>query len=80
LIGINNRNLKTFKIDLGVGLKLSQKIPAERQVVIESGIKELKDIQLFTEVGISAFLIGKYLMEQNDPSNLIRAIKNASSQ
>lgn len=80
VIGINNRNLKTFKINLGVGLKLAQKVPADRQVVIESGIKDLRDIQLFTEVGIRAFLIGKYLMEQNDPSNLLRAIKNASSK
>ncbi len=78
IIGINNRDLKTFKINLNTALKLYHKIPGDRKIIVESGISALKDIQLFTEIGINTFLIGKYLMEQNDPGIVLKSIKNAS--
>lgn len=76
LIGINNRDLHTFQIDLNTSLRLAPKIPKERKIVVESGISSLKDIQLFLEVGIHCFLIGKFLMEQNDPGGMLKSIKS----
>lgn len=77
LIGINNRSLKTFQINLNTALKLFPKIPSDRQVVVESGINSLRELQIFLEVGMNRFLVGKYLMEQSDPGAVLKTIKNA---
>lgn len=68
LIGINNRNLKTFNVDINTSLELAKKIPAEKTVVSASGIKTYKDIKALLGVGIYAFLIGEGLMEADDIS------------
>jgi indole-3-glycerol phosphate synthase len=66
LIGINNRNLKTFVTDLGVTERLTPRIPKDRFVVSESGIRERRDIERLTEAGANAFLIGESLMREED--------------
>ncbi len=67
LIGINNRDLKTLKVDLGVTKKILQRTnPQGRTVVSESGIKEPDDIRLLRKHGAHAFLIGSAVMEAND--------------
>jgi len=67
LIGINNRNLRTFDTRLETTLELLARIPADRVVVTESGIHEVKDIALMREHQISAFLVGEAFMKAHDP-------------
>ncbi|MEW6087149.1 MAG: indole-3-glycerol phosphate synthase TrpC [bacterium] len=65
IIGINNRDLDTFKIDLNTTLKLAPLIK-EKVVVSESGIKTKDNITMLKRAGVNAFLIGEALMESND--------------
>lgn len=64
LIGINNRNLKTFVTDLGTTEELIQFIPAGKTVVSESGISTVKDMAYLQQVGAQAVLIGEHFMRQ----------------
>jgi len=66
IIGINNRDLRTFKTDLKVSLDMAALIPAGRLAVSESGIGGREDIQTLTNAGIHAFLIGEMLMTAPD--------------
>ena len=67
LIGINNRNLKTFNVSLSTTLDLLGKVPPERLVVTESGIATPKDVALMQSRGVHAFLVGEALMRVADP-------------
>jgi indole-3-glycerol phosphate synthase len=62
IIGINNRNLATFEIDLGVTEKLSEKVPAGIVLVSESGIRTAEDLARIKACGVDAVLIGEALM------------------
>lgn len=66
LIGINNRDLKTFTIDLQTSYKLRKLIPSEIPMVAESGILSSTDLKNLAEAGIQAALIGETLMRQKD--------------
>ncbi len=66
IIGINNRDLKTFTIDLDTTIKLAPSVPRDRIVVSESGISSRADIDSLMKVGIHAFLIGEALMTAPD--------------
>ncbi len=66
IIGINNRNLKTFETDLNVALELLPKIPEGKIVVVESGIREYEDVKRFADAGVEALLIGAVFMEADD--------------
>jgi len=66
IIGINNRNLKDFSIDLSVTRELRRKIPQEKIVVSESGIETREDVLLLKSTGINAILIGQVLLESED--------------
>ncbi|MFB0525977.1 MAG: indole-3-glycerol phosphate synthase TrpC [bacterium] len=66
IIGINNRNLKDFTVDLNVTKKLRKKIPQGKIVVSESGIKTRDDVLLLKNTGINAILIGQVLLESED--------------
>lgn len=66
IIGINNRNLKTLKIDLSTTFRLKKDIPKDKIVVSESGIKNKNDVIKLEEAGVDAMLIGTSLMEAED--------------
>jgi indole-3-glycerol phosphate synthase len=74
MIGVNNRNLHTFEVNLQTALRLAQKIPAGAIKVAESGIHSAKDIQRLTAAGYDAFLVGEHLMKSGDPANALRAL------
>lgn len=67
IIGINNRNLRTFEVDLNTSLNLVGKIPAEFLRVAESGISAPDDIAVLRKAGFQAFLIGESLMRKDSP-------------
>lgn len=67
IVGINNRDLKTFNVDIARSLKMAEKIPGDRIKIAESGIDKMEDILLFRKNGFEGFLIGEYFMKQEDP-------------
>jgi indole-3-glycerol phosphate synthase len=73
LIGINNRNLKTFTIDLATTEALVGEVPDDVLLVSESGIKTLADAQRVLDAGANAVLIGESLMRSADPATEIQA-------
>ena len=66
IIGINNRDLKTFNVDLTVTQRLRPLIPPDRIVVSESGIKNRTDMERLRQWGVNAVLIGESLMSATD--------------
>jgi indole-3-glycerol phosphate synthase len=67
LIGINNRNLRTFETSLDVTLELLEMLPEDRMVVTESGIHTTQDVSLLRSRGVNAFLVGEAFMKAPDP-------------
>jgi indole-3-glycerol phosphate synthase len=67
LIGINNRNLRTFDTHLQTTLTLQTQVPAGRLIITESGIHTKEDVQLMLENGIYTFLIGEAFMRAEHP-------------
>ena len=66
LIGINNRNLRTFQVDLHHTLRMREQIPKDHLVVGESGIRDFSDAQRLEAAGVDAMLVGEHLMRQPD--------------
>ena len=67
LVGINNRNLKTFEVSLETTLGLLGKVPADRLLVTESGIMTPQDVQRMRAAQVNAFLVGEAFMRAEDP-------------
>ncbi len=74
LIGVNNRNLKTLSIDLGISEQLRAMCPPDRMLVSESGLGTPADLGRMARIGIRTFLIGESLMRQADVTAATRAI------
>jgi indole-3-glycerol phosphate synthase len=72
LVGVNNRDLKTFKVDINRSIELSKKIPADKIKIAESGIDDVGTIKLFREAGFKGFLIGERFMKESDPGETFK--------
>lgn len=74
LIGINNRNLRTFTTSLNTTLTLLDKIPEDRIVVTESAIHTREDVALMREHGVNVFLVGEAFMRADEPGKKLREL------
>lgn len=72
IVGINNRNLKTFTVDTGRSLALAGKLPASTIKVAESGIDDIEQIRIFRDHGFRGFLVGEHFMRSPDPGEAFR--------
>ena len=77
LVGINNRNLRTFEVTLDTTLGLRARMPADRLLVTESGILVREDVQRMRAHGIDAFLVGEAFMRAPDPGVALAALFGA---
>ena len=74
LIGVNNRDLKTFNVDLATAFRLAEKIPSECVRVAESGIRSGADLARLRSAGYDAFLIGESLMRAERPGEALNML------
>jgi indole-3-glycerol phosphate synthase len=74
LIGVNNRNLKTFEVSLDTTLALMFDIPADRLLVCESGIHTRDDVLRMGAAGVNAFLVGEAFMRADEPGEALAAL------
>lgn len=72
VFGVNNRDLRTFEVDLHRGIQLLQKAPDETCLVSESGLSSAEDLKLLQDEGIHAALIGEYFMRRPDPGKAVK--------
>src|SRR5690606_25289352 len=72
LVGINNRNLKTFDVDVQRSVDLSRKIPTGKLKIAESGISEVAVISMLKNNGFHGFLIGENFMKQTQPGEAFK--------
>jgi indole-3-glycerol phosphate synthase len=77
LIGINNRNLKTLKIDLQTAIDLAPQVPPERFLIAESGIRNAEDVRRLVDAGLQCYLVGESLMRQADVAQAVRDLIGA---
>jgi len=74
LIGINNRNLRTFEVSLDTTLAMRSAVPRDRLLVTESGILAPADVQLMRGQGVNAFLVGEAFMRAEEPGEALREL------
>jgi indole-3-glycerol phosphate synthase len=74
MVGINNRDLRTFGVSLATSLDLVARVPADRLVVTESGISAASDVATLRASGIQAFLVGEAFMRAADPGSALAAL------
>jgi indole-3-glycerol phosphate synthase len=77
LVGINNRNLRTFEVSLQTTLDMLPDIPADRLLVTESGILGRADVQTMRDAGVHAFLVGEAFMRAPEPGEALAALFGA---
>jgi len=75
IVGVNNRDLRTFEVTLETSLRLAEKIPADVVKVAESGIHTASDVRTLRAAGFDAFLVGERLMKSPDPSQALRELR-----
>jgi indole-3-glycerol phosphate synthase len=74
IVGVNNRDLRTFDVDLQIALRLAGKIPDGVVRLAESGIHSAEDVHTLRAAGYRAFLVGEHLMRAPDPAQALRAL------
>jgi indole-3-glycerol phosphate synthase len=74
LVGINNRNLRTFEVSLDTTLALRERVPADRLLVTESGILKRDDVKRMRDAGIHAFLVGEAFMRADEPGEALATL------
>jgi indole-3-glycerol phosphate synthase len=77
LLGINNRNLRSFEVSLDTTLDLLKDVPADRLLVTESGILGPEDVKKMRDAGVHAFLVGEVFMRADDPGQALAALFGA---
>lgn len=75
LIGVNNRDLRTFEVSLDTSVSLSREAPADALLISESGLKSPDDLQRLHDAGYRGFLIGETLMRAEDPTAALRTFR-----
>jgi indole-3-glycerol phosphate synthase len=75
IVGVNNRNLRTFEVTLETSLRLAERIPSNVVRVAESGIHAAADICQLMDAGYQAFLVGEHLMKSQDPAEAVRNLR-----
>jgi indole-3-glycerol phosphate synthase len=71
-VGVNNRDLKTFSVDINKSIELSKQIPAEKITIAESGISNVETIQIFKDAGFKGFLMGEHFMKTKNPGEAFK--------
>jgi indole-3-glycerol phosphate synthase len=71
LVGINNRNLRTFEVSLDATLGMLKDVPADRILITESGILSAADVQKMRDAHVNAFLVGEAFMRAADPGQAL---------
>jgi indole-3-glycerol phosphate synthase len=79
IIGINNRDLITFNVDLGTSIELARLAPQDAILVSESGINTGDDVRRLRAAGFSAFLVGEHLMRADDPGEALERLIDESN-
>ena len=79
IIGINNRNLKSFTVDLAATEALVEEVPDDIILVSESGIKSVDDARRLAAAGADALLVGETLMRSDNPIQMVRELMAAKS-
>jgi indole-3-glycerol phosphate synthase len=74
LVGVNNRNLRTFEVSLDTTLDMLKNVPADRLLVTESGILKGEDVQRMRAAGVHAFLVGEAFMRAADPGEALAGL------
>ena len=74
LLGVNNRNLHTFEVDLNITLSLKEKIPDDCLLVTESGIHTSEDVKLMQDNDVNSFLVGEAFMRAPDPGQKLKEL------
>jgi indole-3-glycerol phosphate synthase len=74
LLGINNRDLRTFEVKLETTLSLKELVPSDKLLVTESGILARGDVQRMREAGVHAFLVGEAFMRAEDPGVALQTL------
>jgi indole-3-glycerol phosphate synthase len=72
VVGVNNRDLKTFVVDINNSIELSKQIPADKTKISESGIDDIAAIKLLKQHGFDGFLIGERFMREKDPGEAFK--------
>ena len=72
-VGINNRSLKSFEVNIEHSLKLKSLLPKEKLSIAESGIYDVATFQLLKKEGFDGFLMGEYFMKQENPAKAFEA-------
>ena len=67
MVGINNRNLKTFEVDIDQSIRMANKLGSQFVKIAESGISNINTLKQFRESGFNGFLIGEQFMKTNNP-------------
>jgi len=79
MVGVNNRNLNTFEVDINTSLQLMEKIPAGKPVIAESGISSVETIVTLRDAGFKGFLIGENFMKEEQPGKAFEEFVNSLS-